>query len=136
MAPKSVVDLLAAQSPDALVSMLETARAEYKTAQDEVERKRAEVALIEDALVKARRRESGGRLTRDQVFEVLKAAGEPMDLDEVHRRLTAQGMTATRDSVREHLRRLVEKNGTVLRDDEGRYWAAFVPSPAEDDIPF
>jgi len=136
MAPKSVVDLLSQQNPDALVSMLETARSEFKTAQEEVERKRAEVALIEEALVKARRRESGGRLTREQVFEALSAAGEPLTLEDVHSLLTKQGVTATRDSVREHLRRLVEKNGTVLRDDQGRYWAAFVPAATDDDIPF
>jgi hypothetical protein len=135
MAPKSVVELLSEQSPDALLGMLETARSEAKAAQEEVERKRAEVKLLEEALAKARRREGGGRLTRDQVFDALTG---PMTLDEVYETLVGQGVTATRDSVREHLRRLVEKNGTVLRDAEGIYFPqrGVVPAAAEDDIPF
>ena len=51
----------AEQSPDALTSMLETAKAEVKAAQTELDRKRAEVGLIEDALTKAKRRENNDR---------------------------------------------------------------------------
>jgi hypothetical protein len=135
VAPKSVVDLLSEQPPEALTAMLETARAEHKTAQGEVERKRAEVQLIEEALAKARRRAGGGRLTREQVYEAVSQAEVPVTLEEVHAILADQGATATPNSVREHLRRLVEKNGTLVRHDDGRYAPVFVKT-ADEDIPF
>jgi hypothetical protein len=130
VAPRSVIDLLAEQPEEALLAMREAV-------QKELARLTVEAQQIDQAIAKNSRRNRGGsdRLTREQVFEVVKQAGGPASPAAVHKILAAQGVDASLNSVRNHLTRLVDKNGWLIRMGDGTFIPAPKP-PADDDIPF
>jgi hypothetical protein len=145
VAPRSVTDLLAEQPEEALLAMRERV-------QRELSRLTLEAMQIDEALTKVTRRNRGGRrprggaerLTREQVFEVVERASGALTPSEVQEALTAQGVSTSLNSVRNHMDRLVKQNGWLVRLDDGR----FTVSPekaiglldtqvsADDDVPF
>jgi hypothetical protein len=134
MAPRSVIDLLAEQPEEALVAMREAVKAELA-------RLEVESAQIEQALAKKSRRTRGsgktGRLTREQVLDAVKRAGGPATAPQVHDMLVLEGATASLNSVRNHLGRLVEQNGSLIRLPDGSYLPTLTTTPsAADDIQF
>jgi hypothetical protein len=143
MAPRSVIDLLADQPEEALVAMRDAVG-------KELARLTVEAQQIDQALArKGRKNRVGGqRLTREQVFEVIERAAVPLTPPEVFERLSEQGLTASLNSVRNHLSRLVEQNGWLVRLQDGRFAISpekllerqpdqptFVPA-ADEDVPF
>lgn len=143
MALQSVVDLLAEQPEEALQAMRDAV-------QKELARLTVEVQQIDQALSKKSRRNrsaAGGRLTREQVWEVVRSAALPLTPSEVHTLLAQEGSTASLNSVRNHLARLVDKNGMLARYPDGKFGLhfdgtepadepVFVHSDPNDDIPF
>ena len=116
--------------------------------QRELARLTVEAQQIDQALARKGRKARGGgeRLTREQVFEVIERAGSPLSPAEVHERLIDQGATASLNSVRNHLGRLADQNGWLMRMEDGRFMispeklgeinrATVLESP-ENDIPF
>jgi response regulator of citrate/malate metabolism len=126
MRPRSVTDLLAEQPEEALLAMREDV-------QKELSRLTLEAQQIDAALAKLSRKNRGGRrprggsdrLTREQVFEAVEQAQTPVTPTEVHEALLAQGLNATPNAVRNHLIRLVDQNGWLMRTDGGRFAVSF-----------
>jgi hypothetical protein len=114
----------------------------------ELRRLTVEADQIEQAITKKTRRtrSGGGRLTRDQVYDIVRAAEKPLTPAEVHELVRQQGVNASLNAVRNHLIRLADQNGSLTRTDDGRFMASFVPprvgepgdfaAGANDDIPF
>lgn len=124
-----MIDLLTEQSDETLAAMLDSVEAEL--ARLTVEKRQIEQARAR----KSRRTGSGERLTREQVFDVVRSAAHPVTAPEVHELLASDGLTASLNSVRNHLLRLVDKNGWLVKLDDGRYAPALRRSE-DDDIPF
>jgi len=145
--PRNVIDLLSEQSEESLLAMLDAAKAELT-------QRAIEVKQIEEALARKTRRNRGGggsRLTKEQVFAVVDQADGPLSPAEVHEALTDQDLPASLNSVRNHLARLVDQHGWLLRTDDGRFVSDPEPAigkassttddfpaatTADDDIPF
>jgi hypothetical protein len=141
-----VVDLLAEQSEEALKQMRESVQAELA-------RLTVEIQQIDQALAKKSRRSrtGGGKLSRDQVVELVVRAGRPLTPAEVRDLVAEQGITASLNAVRNHLLR-AEHDGILARFPEGRFgqrpnvFVPLTPEPepdesdfpaaADDDIPF
>lgn len=145
--PRNVIDLLVEQSEEALMMMLDAAKAELT-------QRAIEVKQIEEALARKTRRNRGGtsgsRLTKEQVFAVVDRSDEPLSPAQVHEALVEQGVPASLNSVRNHLARLVDQHGWLRRTDEGRFVGDpepkvsvplvdlddFPAAAKDDDIPF
>lgn len=130
-----MTDLLVEQSEETLLEMRERVRGELA-------RLTVEAQQIEEALAKKGRRSrgggsGGGTVTRKQVLDVVEQAGVPMSPVDVQRVLGERGLDVTINAIRNHLLRLVQQNGALIRDEDGRY----VPTEpvffaASDDVPF
>jgi hypothetical protein len=141
--PRSVVDLLAEQSEDSLRQMKDSIAAELARLSVEAEQ-------IDQALARKNRksRTGGGRLTRDQVLDVLARADGFKTTAEVQAQIEAEGVPASVNAVRNHLTRLVQE-GRLSRDTDGRFGIPPFVGPEggvasdfvrvakrDDDIPF
>jgi len=85
-----------------------------------------EALQIEDALaIQARRNrgKSGGgnRLSRAQVLDVVERAERPLTAAEVQAFLSADGLNASLNAVRNHLARLEENDRRIVRTPDGRF---------------
>ena len=130
MAPRSVIDLLAEQPDETLAAMLDSV-------ESELARLTVEKRLIEQARARKARRGSGGeRLSRQEVFEAVREAGKPVTAPEVHSLLSVDGHKASLNSVRNHLARLVDENGWLVKLEGGHYAPALISTSEDDDIPF
>jgi len=141
---RSVVDLLAEQSEEALKRMRDDVRTELA-------RLTVEADQIDQALARKNRRArtGGGRLTREQVLDLVTTARRPLTVAEVHERVTSGGVEVTLNAVRNHLTRL-EEDGRLVRLPDNRFGRPFVPTrdpesiapepdsgeADDDDIPF
>jgi hypothetical protein len=140
------VDLLAEQSEDALRRMREDVRAELA-------RLTVEAEQIDQALARKNRRArtGGGRLSREQVFDLVMAARNPLTAAEVHQAINEAGIHVSLNAVRNHLTRL-EEDGRLLRTAGGAFGPSLgltldtvqprptepdpEPSDTDDDLPF
>lgn len=128
---RSVTDLLAEQPEEALLRMREAAK-------EQLDRLTVEIQMIDQALArKSRRGSPGGRLTRQQVYDVVAQAGRPVKPAEVHQLIVEAGVNASANSVRNHLARMHE-DGELGRLDDGSYAVISIlpAASADDDIPF
>jgi DNA-binding transcriptional ArsR family regulator len=142
MAPlRTVADLLAEQSEETLRQM-------HESLKSELARLTVELQQVDEALAKktrkARAASGGGRLSRDQVYEVMREATSPKTPADVQAQLLRLGYSVTPNAVRNHLRRL-EGEGLLRRDGNEYSVQAiqFVPPPTvpvpqteDEDIPF
>jgi DNA-binding transcriptional ArsR family regulator len=119
--PRSVIDLLAEQPDEALLAMQEAVKSELA-------RLTIEAQQIEQALAKKSRRRpsAGNRLTRENVYEAVEVIDSPVTPSEVHAFFTERGYDVSLNSVRNHLSRLVEKDGALVRLDDGRFATRYV----------
>lgn len=144
---RTVVDLLAGQSVEALHEMRDANKAELIRAQAELARLKVEAEQIEQALKRAGSR--GTRVTGDDVFEAALAAEPPFAAADVAAILAERGRDATVNAVRNHLNRLAGERGVLSKLEDGRYSVKspatgseppdtvdFPTSPTDDDIPF
>lgn len=126
--PRGIVDLLAEQSEEALRLMRDTAKAELA-------RLTVEVEQIEEALARKTRKQrtGGGRLSRQQVFNIVWMSGRPVTAAEVREEIATQGVTVTLNAVRNHLNRLVDDDRRLMRYADGRFGMPL--ARVEQDIP-
>jgi hypothetical protein len=126
--PKDVIDLLAAQGDDTLDGMAETLQSTIAQAQ-------AQLELVEAARNRRGRRRptsrrdapqdgSGSRahyLKRDELFQIVAEQGKPVSPAEIHAILVERGYDSSASAVRTGMGRLVERDGRLVRLEEGRY---------------
>lgn len=151
VANSRVTDLLAEQPDEVLSRMKSTLQGERARLEAELARVAIEEQLIEQAQLRRSRagqRSATARVTRQQVYEVaeslVRSTGDPVSAAQVSQALKRQDLEASVNAVRNHLVRLVDENGTLVRLEDGRFnlpphvLAAidFAPASADDDVSF
>jgi hypothetical protein len=129
--PKSVIDLLREQPEETLLEMQASIRAD-------LERLSVELQQVEEALgKKGRRRKASGSgtangrssgVSRETVYEVVRASAKPMKPSEVKDALQAQGIVTTTNAMRTSLARLREQ-GRLESDEDNRFSVPFTLAP-------
>lgn len=131
---RTVVDLLADQSIDAIKEMRDANRSELARAQAEVGRLKLEADQLDQALKRAATR--GARVTGDDVLEAALEAEPPFTAADVAAILAKRGREATVNAIRNHLSRLAADRGVLTKHEDGRYSVASAqPSPLPQDFP-
>ena len=125
--------------------MRETNRQDVARAQEELSRLKLEGQQIEQAIARRGRGNArSSRVTNEQVFAAAQQVESPFNPLEVQQLLAAQGIAASGNTIRNHLKRLVAAK-QLDRLDDGTYVVKhavpggsdeFTSSPTDDDIPF
>ena len=117
------MDLLTEQSEESLKKMRDALSAELARLQAELARLTVEVKQVDEALARKTRRSrtGGGRLTREQVFNLVWMSDTPLTAADVRQLVAEQGIPATLNAVRNHLNRLVDEDKRLMRFPDNRY---------------